>query len=151
MKSTMYIGIDPDVSKSGFAVWNGVSFEELTCLALWDVFKAISVFNDEYCVIVRIEAGWLSKGLNWHKSGGLRSSNDVGRNHEIGRQIEKYCIEYGIMYYLVLPQGYSSWSHDKFVLFTGWPKRSRTNTETRVAGMMVYGIKPPLNGLQGHK
>lgn len=135
----LFIGIDPDVDKSGIAVWDKNRFIELTCLPLWDLFACISSFDGSYKICVRIEAGWLSKGLNWHKAGGLGAANAVGRNHEIGRQLEKFCVNHSIQYELVKPQGYSSWTHDEFCLFTGWNRKIRTNSETRVAAMMVYG------------
>lgn len=94
--------------------------------------------HNEYTVMVRLEAGWLAKGMNWHK-GGYGSANKVGRNHEIGRQIEKHCIKHHIRYELVKPLGYSSYDHRMFCAYTKWPITSRTNSETRVAGMLVYG------------
>src|SRR5437868_2655619 len=106
--SKLYIGIDPDVDKSGFAVWDGKQYIELTCLSLPDLFAALTAYQSEYPVKVRLEAGWKAQGLNWH-AGGLRSANCVGRNHEIGRQIEKYCQSNDISYELVKPLGYSSY------------------------------------------
>ncbi|MBB6236505.1 hypothetical protein HDC90_001117 [Pedobacter sp. AK013] len=135
----IFIGIDPDVDKSGMAVWDKQTYQELCCLSLWDMFTALSAYHASYSVLVRLEAGWKAKGLNWHTKGGNGAANDVGRNHEIGRQIEKYCIANNIPYVLVLPQGYSSYNHTKFCAITGWPSSSRTNSETRVAGMMVFG------------
>lgn len=134
-----FIGIDPDVQKSGFAVWYKKQFLELDCYDLPDLFEQLKYYNDQYQVKVRLEAGWLAKGLNWH-NGGLGSANAVGRNHEIGRQIEKYCIKEKIPYELVKPLGYSKYTHDQFCKYTGWSKKTKTNPETRVAGLLVYGF-----------
>jgi hypothetical protein len=135
-----YIGIDPDVKASGLALWHTQSrqFTELSCEDLPDVCLALSM-HCEYKVMVRLEAGWLANGLNWHK-GGNGSANAVGRNHEIGRQIEKYCIKHTIPYQLVEPLGYSGYTHRMFCAHTKWPSTTRTNSETRVAGMLVYGF-----------
>ena len=138
-KTKLYIGIDPDVSKSGFAVWQNKEYKELSCYYLPDLLLTLTAYHREYDVLVRLEAGWLSKGLNWHK-GGLGSANKVGRNHEIGRQIEKYCIKCDIPYALVKPLGYSSYNHGLFCKTTKWPVKQKTNPETRVAGMLVYGF-----------
>ena len=67
------------------------------------------------------------------------TGNAVGRNHEIGRQIEEYCIKHVISYDLVRPQGYSSYTHAVFCAITKWPIKALTNADSRVAGMMVYG------------
>lgn len=134
----LYIGIDPDVDKSGFAVWDGHNYIELTTLSLSDLMTALKAYHDEYPLLVRLEAGWLASGLNWH-AGGLRSANSVGRNHEIGRQIEKYCKNNGIEYTLVKPLGYSSYKHERFCMITKWPKSMRTNSDMRVAALLVYG------------
>jgi hypothetical protein len=136
----LYIGIDPDVDKSGFAVWDGNNYIELTCLSLPDLMTALKAYHDEYLVMIRLEAGWLAKGLNWH-AGGLASANAVGRNHEIGRQIEKYCKANGIAYTLVKPLGYSSCTHERFCMITKWPKHIRTNGDVRVAALLVYGYR----------
>lgn len=135
-----YIGIDPDVKASGLAIWDTSvkHFTELSCEDLPDLCLTLTSMHAEYTVMVRLEAGWLSKGMNWHK-GGYGSANKVGRNHEIGRQIEKYCIKHSIPYQLVKPLGYSSYDHKKFCMYTNWPITIRTNPETRVAGMLVYG------------
>lgn len=135
-----YIGIDPDVKASGLAMWCTATkrFTELSCEDLPDLCLALLSMHTEYNVMVRLEAGWLVKCYDWHK-GGKRSGNDVGRNHEIGRQIEKYCIKQSIPYQLVKPLGYSSYDHRTFCAYTNWPHTIRTNSETRVAGMLVYG------------
>ena len=141
IKPQYYIGIDPDVEASGFAVWSVLErrFTEICCEDLPDLCDRLKHLNTHYNIFVRLEAGWLSKGLNWHK-GGLGSANKVGRNHEIGRQIEKLCMKYKIPYMLVKPLGYSDWDHKRFCTYTKWPESVKTNSEKRVAGMMVFGF-----------
>lgn len=136
-KPDLYIGIDPDVKASGFAIWNKKHLQ-LFCLDLPDLFEMLTELKSEKRILVKLEAGWLAKGLNWHK-GGNGSANSVGRNHEIGRQIEKYCIKQNIPYDLIKPLGYSGYKHEQFCAVTKWPARVKTNSETRVAGLLVYG------------
>lgn len=138
IKPDLFIGIDPDVEASGFAIWNKKELVELSCLDLPDLLAQLKAHNDQSNIMVRLEAGWKAKGLNWH-SGGLGSANAVGRNHEIGRQIEKYCIKHEIPYQLVLPLGYSGWDHKRFCKYTKWPEKVKTNSEKRVAGLLVFG------------
>lgn len=137
---TFYIGIDPDVEASGISVWHDGEFVSLATMDLFTLCDTLlNYYHLQHHIIVRVEAGWLIKG-NWHKGGSKRSGNAVGRNHEIGRQIEKYCIKHNIPYQLVKPKGYSSYTHEFFCKVTGWPKNKKTNPETRVAAMMVYGF-----------
>ena len=137
--SRIYIGIDPDVEASGFALFKNQLLVDLKKMDLFELCEALSSYHISHDVLVRLEAGWLIKG-NWHRGGSRRSGSSVGRNHEIGRQIEKYCIKHSIPYQLVKPQGYSSYTHERFCKLTGWPLKSKTNSETRVAAMMVYGF-----------
>jgi len=133
----VYIGIDPDCTASGFSVWDKSEkkFILLKTLDLTDLFFEITI-RSHIIKEVRLEAGHLKKGT-WHK-GGVGMAKKVGANHEIGRQIEKFLIKTKIPYQLILPQGYSGWSHERFVAMTGYV--GRTNPETRVAGMLVYGL-----------
>lgn len=62
----------------------------------------------------------------------------VGANHEIGRQIEKYCIDHNIQLQLVAPCGLSNVNHETFCKITGWPIKDKTNPEKRVAGLLCY-------------
>jgi hypothetical protein len=139
-KADIYIGIDPDVQASGLAVWDSKEkvIVALSTYTLPEVFEILENYNSNNRIMVRLEAGWLIKG-NWHRGGSKLSGNAVGRNHEIGRQIEKYCITIGIPHQLVKPPGYSSYTHQVFCAITRWPIKVSTNTETRVAALLVYG------------
>jgi hypothetical protein len=130
------IGIDPDTHKSGVAIYNRHTKSlHLFEYELWAVFDIIKQMKDE--AIVRLEAGHKEKST-WHK-GGNGMAKRVGANNEIGRQIEKFCIENGIVYELVKPCGFSSYNHETFCQLTGWNKKDKTNPEKRVAGLLVYG------------
>jgi hypothetical protein len=130
------ISIDCDVNLSGVCIIIDGELEYLNCMKLWDVFiKLESIKSKEHIVI--IEAGWLNKNRSWH-GGGKGSAYDVGRNHEIGIQIEKFCKDHKINYRLEKPRGYSSVSHDTFMTITEWKHIKRTNPETRVAGLFAF-------------
>lgn len=136
-KPAFVIGIDPDVSKSGFSIYNRVTKNlELFDYDLFDLFNVLLQMKD-LNILVRLEAGHLEKGV-WHK-GGNGAAKKVGANHEIGRQIEKFCKSNQIRYQLVKPCGFSSYDHNKFCSITGWDKKIRTNPEKRVAGLLVWG------------
>lgn len=132
------IGIDPDVDKSGIAYMFPDDEDEETRLWNLDLFDTMKMLLDMKCfkLLVRLESGHAVK-----KSWGRRTPGalkDVGRNHEIGSQIEKFMIKYNIPYELVPPFGGSKIGHELFCKITGWDVKKRTNPETRVAGLLVY-------------
>ncbi len=137
MKTKALIGIDPDCDKNGFALYAERQIMTLQCYDLVDLMTELSLHNELYDLTVHLEAGWLVKGT-WHK-GGNGMAVRVGANHEIGRQIEKFCIKQGIKYKLITPKGYSSYKHEYFCKLTKWPIKLLTNSEKRVAGLLVYG------------
>jgi len=147
-KPKMLVGIDPDTEKSGWALYHRGRRELLIlqCYDLATLFEELNKANSLYDLTVHLEAGWLERKSNWstRNQGGNGAKNEkiaknVGSNHEIGRQIEKFCIKNDIVYKLIKPQGYSSWGHDQFCRVTKWPHSKSTNSEKRVAGLLVYG------------
>lgn len=147
-KQKVLVGIDPDTQASGWALYHRGRRELVTlqCYDLVTVFEELNQANGLYDLTVHLEAGWLEKKSNWStrnprgsKSVNERIAKNVGSNHEIGRQIEKFCAKYNISCKLIKPQGYSSWNHERFCAVTKWPERKSTNSEKRVAGLLVYG------------
>lgn len=133
------IGIDPDVDKSGFAIFYTQNKNlRVFQYSLWDLFEELLKFKKP--ILVRLEAGWLIKKRNWN-GGGFAGAGDVGRNHEIGRQIEKFCIKFNIPYVLIKPCGLSGINHATFCKITGWPIKELTNPEKRVAGLLAFNKK----------
>lgn len=132
------IGIDPDCDKSGVASWNGerLILGELTLWKLFDFLKLKSETHMGKDLIVRLEAGHKNK-KTWHK-GGNGMAKRVGANNEIGRQIEKYCINHNIQFKLVAPCGLSNVNHELFCKITGWDLKVKTNPEKRVAGLLCW-------------
>lgn len=135
------IGIDPDVQKSGFAVWgtNDQKFIELSDYPLFELMCRLKEMNEATQIFVYLEAGHKLKQF-WQKKGhGVAKA--VGANNEIGRQIEVFLNATHIPYRLLKPAGYSNYDHKAFCRITGWPEKIRTNPEKRAAGMMVFGRK----------
>lgn len=148
MKQKALIGIDPDCDKSGYALCVNGKLINLECYDLFDMMIVLSDVNERYDLTVHLEAGWKISKSNFSDRNvfGSRNANEkiaakVGANHEIGRQLEKYLMRLGIKYQLRQPAGYSAYSHEYFCAITQWPALPRTNSEKRVAGMLVYGIK----------
>ncbi|MCF0070256.1 hypothetical protein LZD49_07220 [Dyadobacter sp. CY261] len=91
---THIIGIDPDLDRSGVAIWNADT-------KVWELAKAISNENliDEIlavsrpsCSVILMEAGWLNKKANFRKTTGRVSqaiSKKVGQNHASGQILMK--------------------------------------------------------------
>lgn len=133
------IGIDPDVHRSGLAIWSvgDQKFLELSDYPLFDLLIRLRDLHEAHSVMVYLEAGHKVKQF-WQKKGhGVAKS--VGANNEIGRQIEVFMNAGHIPYKLLKPAGYSKYDHKSFCKITGWPEKIRTNPEKRAAGMMVYG------------
>ena len=136
-KYDFIIGIDPDVDKSGYAI-GSVSDKSIILkqYSLWDLFRELVDDNIMFNVLVRLEAGHRIK-KTWQKRTPGTIKN-VGRNNEIGSQIERFLIEHQIPHELVPPFGGSKVNHDLFCKITGWDKKKKTNPETRVAGLLVH-------------
>ena len=122
-----YIGIDPDVKKSGVAVWNTDNKRFVRLSGAKDNEMEIPIGMErpmEYedlreflicwkptIIKVRLEAGWLLNKSNWHYKRGQsrqfseRQAKNVGENHHAGKSIEKLLKRLGIDFELVKPQG----------------------------------------------
>lgn len=144
---SIYVGIDPDVSLSGFATWHKKT-KTLQCYKfdLFDLQQFLLKLDKRFKVMVTIEAGWLEKKKNWHRT---EDDNDekriakneaiaakVGRNHEVGRQITLFCEKNNIRYLLQKPRGkVTTQDFKKYTKYT-----SRINQDQRDAAMLVYGL-----------
>ncbi|WGQ15606.1 hypothetical protein [Sphingobacterium faecium] len=136
------VGIDPDVDKSGFAIYSlSTNTLELKQYDLSDLFiqllklKFLCESNEE-SLTVRLEAGHAIKKTWGRRTVG--AVKDVGRNNEIGSQIEKFLLKNGFIYELIPPCGLSSYSHELFCKITKWNIKKLTNPEKRVAGLLAY-------------
>ena len=148
MKENNYLGIDPDVTKSGVAFYesktNKLELANLSFFQLFDYLNFVKEAKQENQTLkVIIEAGWLNKS-NWHAVKGGNSSINAqigqrtGANHEVGKKIAEMCNYLGLTYELVKPTK-SKVNAEFFKKVTG--VIGRTNQEQRDAGMLVYDRK----------
>lgn len=62
--NNLYVGIDPDLKKSGFAVWDAEKQCFLELLAL-DIYQLVQYVNKYKEANFILEAGWLNKKVNF--------------------------------------------------------------------------------------
>ena len=140
---TIYIGIDPDVDKSGFAAKNSndKQFAHIWQYSFFDLIYQIELIKIVHDVVVVVEAGWLIKKSNWHsnpkqsKAVGEKIAKAVGANHQVGKLFVEWCESKNIECIEVKPMG--KLNAREFKKITGWEQR--TNPEQRDAAMLVFG------------
>ena len=145
MTEPLYIGIDPDVTKSGFAVWHKPlqRFSSIETLSLSEMLDKLHSLRDNIALVV-VEAGFLNRG-NRHTFKGqsvaaaAKTGENVGRNHQRGMDIVEILEWMRIPYRLQRPSAKNSWkdSEKVFQQITGV---KGGNPEKRDAAMLVYGI-----------
>jgi hypothetical protein len=132
-----FIGIDPDVKKSGVAVATDGRLDQLHTMDFWSLIDFLDANADAHIVI---EAGWLNKTASYHPSKNQSTAAKigayVGANWQIGKLLEEYCQYMNRVYSLVKPTRTKVDGRD-FQLYTGWGKR--TNSEERDAAMLIVG------------
>lgn len=146
----IFIGIDPDVDKSGFAYWSGDTLK-LRNLKFFDLLQAI---KDAVPTLVLLEAGWLNKDSRHATTKipflkGSKGSREwriavfnckigerVGRNHQVGMFIEEFLIYKNIPYELIRPTKHKITEHKVFCGFVKH-KFGRSNQEQRDAAMLI--------------
>lgn len=147
--SKIFIGIDPDVDKSGVAYYvssnKKLTLKSLTFFDLLEYLKKVKKnFSDVENVklTVVIEGGWLNKS-NWHvvKNGtaavNAKIGSHVGENHEVGRKIVEMCQYLNINHIVVTPRR-TKVKEEYFKMLTGY--KARTNQEKRDAALLVWGM-----------
>lgn len=139
------IGIDPDLDKSGVALYRSDKSLELECLNFPNVLKLFDKHKADIQKVV-IEAGWLIPKSNWHGAKniriGERKAKNVGENHAVGKLLECCARAYGLEVQLLTPQGKKN--AEEFKRITGY--QGSTNQEKRDAGLLVYGM--PFKGIK---
>ncbi|UYW02096.1 hypothetical protein K5I29_04125 [Flavobacterium agricola] len=146
MSKTTFIGIDPDVTKSGVALKNGKEFE-LFNKTFFELFEFLKLQKQEAEIInkkliVVIECGFLNKS-NWHKKvNGSASMNSkigerTGANFETAKKICEMCEYLQIDFRQIRPTK-SKVNAAFFSQITGYKKRS--NQEQRDAYMLIHGL-----------
>lgn len=139
-----YIGIDPDVNKSGFAVWSKPKqkFLKIVALEFWQMIDEICQLDKENTTFI-LDSTFQSKKSNWHsqKSVGVAGmiGRKVGKNNQVAELLIQYFDRNGYQYKIVNPAGKAFTNSDKnFKFLTGY--KARTNKDMREAAILVYGI-----------
>ena len=107
-KPDVIVAIDPDVDGSGVAQMykRDLVTERMTLPRLADFLRTYGSSGTDILVVV--EASYLISA-NWHLQKGdstakaAAKGKNVGRNHEIGRQIVEFCRHYQIPYEEKIP------------------------------------------------
>lgn len=141
----LYIGIDPDVDKSGFAVWHKPmqKFSSIETLTLPEMLDKLHSLRDNIALVV-VEAGFLNKG-NRHTFKGqsvaaaAKTGENVGRNHQRGMDIVEILEWMRIPYRLQKPSAKNSWK-DSEATFQKMTGVKGGNPEKRDAAMLVFGL-----------
>lgn len=144
-----YIGIDPDVDGSGYAViWP--DWERISCrnLSIPEILRDADIRQKGRTVFV-IEAAWLTGKVNWHFSGGenRRVSSamgySIGRNHQAGMDIAALLRHMGHEVREVRPLK-KLWrgkdgkiTHEEICRLTGWDAKG-SNQEQRDALLLAW-------------
>jgi hypothetical protein len=133
----IYIGIDPDIEKCGYAVWDK-SDKSIECrtLNIAELIADLKLYMVPVYVV--LEAGWLISKSNWHGKSGVvaqRIAKNVGENHAAGKIIEQFLKYHNFSYTLVKPKG--KVDSKTFEKITGI---KRSNQDVRDAVMLVYGL-----------
>lgn len=142
----IYIGIDPDIDKSGVAIVSKSSrlFKTGT-MGFWALHRMLLDYKESLQVLpfmVYLEAGWLNRPANFHRATSKRVSDriakNVGENHAVGKLIEQLLVREKIPYQLVKPES-RKWDAETYQRITG-DLKTRTNSEMRDAAKLVYGL-----------
>lgn len=146
MNRPLYIGIDPDVDKSGFVIWDKEkkALLDVDSATLPEMMTRLLRMKGRIALVI-VEAGYLNKG-NRHTFKGqtvaaaAKTGENVGRNHQRGMDIVEILEWMRIPYRLQKPITPNKWKDDAayFKTITGW--HGKTNPEKRDAAMLVYGL-----------
>ena len=140
----LYIGVDPDIDKSGVCLYYSKTNFELLNLKFFELFDKLYLLKDceNLDIEVVIESGWLNKS-NWHKvTNGSAAINAniglrTGANHEVGRKIIEMC-EYLKLKHRIVKPTKSKIDAKGFEQIT--KHKGRTNQEQRDSCMLVFGL-----------
>ena len=140
----IYIGIDPDVDKSGVAKYNTETkkIEGIELLSFFDLLDFLKYYRSTSVKVI-IEGGHLNKVANFHnrpgqtKKVGETIAKSVGRNHQTGILIGEMCSYLDIDFEFCRPAE-KKFSSSVFRMMTGIEVK---NQEKIDAAMLVYGRK----------
>lgn len=150
---THCLGIDPDLTKSGFAAWNRQKdqFDQVTTLTSWMLLTTILTHYPPTTAIIRIDAGWLIKKVwhgepvaahKWPMHSRLANAAETGRrvgvNNGVGMTMTEILRGHGYQVTEVKPgtTGWGEWDQQKARQLTGW--KPVTNDEKRDAMRLSF-------------
>ena len=90
LQDNLIIGIDPDLHKSGIAIWNysNNGFDTITSLYIWDIFAILKDLQHENCKIL---LEYDKSNYTWHK-GGKGAAINVGKNKAVAIIIKEFLV-----------------------------------------------------------
>lgn len=130
------IGIDPDLHKSGVAIYEpkGKKLIECTSMYMWDLFDTILV-QSQFKTLFRLE--FPNTTNTWHK-GGKGASLNVGKNQAVAIIIKEFLDAHRCNYELLSPTGYSILFNDENVFKNTTGFKKKTNKDARAAAAMIW-------------
>lgn len=132
------IGIDPDVSKNGVAMYQDGKLVELKALCFCELQKYTLSFESPLVVVedvMKNTATFASKGLR-SEGQKRKKSYQVGRVAQVGHHIIQFLEAEGIDYRLKPIASHWKKNPEQFKRFTGWVGRS--NEDTRSAAYFGF-------------
>ncbi len=143
-----YLGIDPDVEASGFAVYSKqdkklVLVKSLRFFELYETLIQYSLIAMKAPTIAHIEGAWLKEKSNWHfdnqrKGVGENIAKKVGANHQVGKLLVEACIKHDLSFIVREPRKPIFENADYFKKVTKW--HEQTNKDSRSAANYVFGF-----------
>lgn len=137
MKKYDYIiAIDPDLHKSGIAIYNCEKREYVVCetLTLYNLFNTILSYEfNEHIVLLEYP-----NNTNTYHKGGKGAALNVGKNQAVAIIIKEFLEENNVNYKLLYPAGYSNLFKNEKVFKLNTNFKKRTNSDARAAAAMIY-------------
>jgi len=150
MKDKLFIGIDPGVKeKNGFAVWSKIK-REFIYIYSHSTVKTLNLlmqYSQNFDITVFLEAPQLNKPVfikhfnnKMNINEKLKIAQNIGINKDRSMIIKEFCDYYGIECNLCKPgkNSMTKFKKDIFQNITGY--KSRTNSHSRDAAMLVFGM-----------
>ncbi|MBN2776808.1 MAG: hypothetical protein JXR36_04155 [Bacteroidales bacterium] len=144
MKKDIYIGIDPDISKSGVAIYNAENGEMY--LKTMDFFNLMNyILVNSKNIIVCIESGYLNRKVNFHRNSSKHVAEKIamatGVNHAVGILLYQLCEKNNIDVIRYVPKkGQAKMSADDMSNIVG--TKIKSNPETRDAFRALFYSLP---------
>lgn len=138
----LYLGVDPDSTKSGIALWDASEKKLLECKSVnfFEVLHLLDIIKDQKG-IAHIEAGWLNKKSNFHSAQGSsvreKIAKNVGHCEMVSKLLIEYCDLHNIRYRTIKPTR-SKEQNNYIFKQSGWT--GRTSQDVRDAVALVYGF-----------